>query len=291
MLKPSFEALNHANNGNSFLVRTFEVKAFTAPYHFHPEYELTLILKGSGKRYVGSHMAGYAAGDLVLLGPNLPHCWKTEHMIPGKINAGSVVIQFSHEFLGDDFFNRTELQHIHRLLEKSSSGIQFLKRTAGGARRKIMELAGTTHAFKKLLLFLEILQDLAESKEYALLDPRRVSAEQSPTEMERLNEVMAYIVDNFRNEVSLGQAAAAAGMTPNAFCKYYKKMTRQTFMETVIEYRINYATQQLIQSNRPVSDICYDSGFGDISHFYKLFKKSRKMSPLHYRKKFMKEIV
>lgn len=290
MLKPAFEAL-HPAAGNSFLVRTFQVKAFTAPYHFHPEYELTLILKGSGKRYVGSHMAGYAAGDLVLLGPNLPHCWKTENAEKGKINAGSIVIQFCHEFLGDDFFGRTEVQNILRLLEKSSSGIQFVKRTAAGTRRKMITLTECADPFRRLLLFLEILQDLSESKEYVLLDPKRVSAEQSATEMERLNEVMAYIVDNFRNEVSLGRAAAAARMTPNAFCKYYKKMTRQTFMETVIEYRINHATQQLVQSNRPISDICYDSGFGDISHFYKLFKKSRNMSPLHYRKKFMKEIV
>ncbi len=79
-IKPTFEVL-HSKGDQSLLIRKFEEVAFTAPYHFHPEYELTMILKGEGKRYVGSHMAPYTAGDLVLLGANLPHCWKTDTII------------------------------------------------------------------------------------------------------------------------------------------------------------------------------------------------------------------
>ena len=78
-------------------------------------------------------------------------------------------------------------------------------------------------------------------------------------------------------------------MTPNAFCKYFKKITRKTFMETVIEYRINYATQQLVQTDKPISEISFDSGFGDVSHFYKMFKHKMHQSPLNYRKIFMRE--
>src|SRR5882757_7740820 len=118
MIKASYEILQPAN-GQSFLFRRFDSFAFDAPYHFHAEYELTYILEGSGKRYVGSHMQNFTAGDLVLLGPNLPHCWKLELEKDVQNNSSAIVIQFDGSFLGDDFFNKNELQHIKRLFQKS----------------------------------------------------------------------------------------------------------------------------------------------------------------------------
>src|SRR6478736_9778510 len=101
-MKPAFESLDTGNQ--SFLVRKFTEKKFSAPYHFHPEYELTLIVRGSGKRYVGSHIQHYAPGDLVLLGSNLPHCWKTENESEGS--SQSIVIQFREDCMGTDFFSK-----------------------------------------------------------------------------------------------------------------------------------------------------------------------------------------
>jgi AraC-like DNA-binding protein len=93
-------------------------------------------------------------------------------------------------------------------------------------------------------------------------------------------------VENFRGPVTLEKAAAIAGMSPNAFCRYFKRITRSTFMDMVIQHRLDYATRQLIQTNHPISSICFDSGFGDISHFYKVFRSRMHVSPLSYRKKF-----
>jgi AraC-type DNA-binding domain-containing proteins len=284
MLKASYEVLQPPGN-HSFLVRTFGKTGFAAPYHFHPEYELTWIVKGSGKRYAGSNMAGFSDGDLVLLGPHVPHCWKLQP--DGKKSAArSVVIQFTTDFLGNDFFSKAELVKIHQLFHRSSSGIQFIKRTPALVQQQIKELTEEKNNFKQLIRLLEILQQLAVSKDYVLLDQQRLISELSPANQTRINPIFAYLVDNFRREVSLNKVAAIAGMTPNAFCKYFKRITRKTFMETVIEYRINYATQQLIQSDKSISDICFESGFGDISHFYKMFKAKMQVSPLHYRQQF-----
>ncbi|SIN73591.1 AraC family transcriptional regulator [Chitinophaga niabensis] len=285
MLKASYEVLQPPGN-HSFLVRTFGRTGFTAPYHFHPEYELTWIVKGNGKRYAGSNMAGFSDGDLVLLGPNVPHCWKLQPTGKNRSVARSVVIQFTADFLGNDFFSRAELANIHQLFQRSSSGIQFIKSTPPLVQEQIKQLTEEKNNFKQLIRLLEILQQLAVSKEYVLLDQQRLIAELSPSNQTRINPIFAYLVENFRREVSLNKAAAIAGMTPNAFCKYFKRITRKTFMETVIEYRINYATQQLIQSDKTISAICFDSGFGDISHFYKMFKAKMQVSPLHYRQQF-----
>src|ERR1700749_3382650 len=113
MIKASFEVVQPVT-GQSFLFRRFDNTAFDAPYHFHPEYELTSILDGSGKRYVGSHMDDFIPGDLVLLGPNLPHCWKLNEEGEEKARASAIVVQFDSAFLGDDFFNKNELQYIKR---------------------------------------------------------------------------------------------------------------------------------------------------------------------------------
>jgi len=138
-----------------------------------------------------------------------------------------------------------------------------------------------------LMGLIDILQRLALSTEYTLLDQNMVTAERSVAEQERINPVFAYLVENFRHQVSLDAAAGIANMTTNAFCKYFKKTTRKTFMETIIEYRLNYAIQQLVQTDKPISDIAFESGFGDVSHFYKMFKVKMHISPLNYRKKFM----
>ena len=287
MIKASYEVIQPVT-GQSFLFRKFDSSAFDAPYHFHPEYELTYITEGKGKRYVGSHMGDFVAGDLVLLGPSLPHCWKLETE-PGTPCSGSaIVVQFDGAFLGSEFFNKNELQHIKKLFQKSSSGISFNAATQLQAGQSLAALSREKSHFRMLIGLLEILQRLATSNEYTLLDQNMVIAERSTAEQVRINPVFAYLVDNFRQQVSLDAAANIANMTTNAFCKYFKKITRKTFMETIIEYRINYAIQQLVQTDKPISDISFESGFGDVSHFYKMFKIKMGVSPLNYRKKFMR---
>ncbi|GAA4338366.1 AraC family transcriptional regulator [Mucilaginibacter gynuensis] len=281
-MKASYELIKH-NDKQSFLARTFDAEGFNAPYHYHREYELTYIVSGTGKRYVGSHMENFGPGDLVLLGPNVPHCWKLEDK---QDDACSIVIQFVPEFLGDDFFTRHELRHISRLLQKSGNGICF-KSVNADMKVIMQQFTGNSESFKKLLLLLDALQTLAKSRNQVLLDQHGILPGISMSEQPRINPVFAYLVENFRCHVSLEEAAGIANMTPNAFCKYFKRVTRRTFMDTIIEYRLSYATQLLVQTDKPISAIAFDCGFGDVSHFYKTFKARMQVSPLNYRKKFL----
>lgn len=288
MLKASCEVLNPAS-GQSFLLRRFNKTAFDVPYHFHAEYELTTILEGRGKRFIGHHMANYDEGDLVLLGPRLPHCWKLEREKSAKVGS-AIVVQFTKDFMGENFFDKAEFSNIKNLLENSSSGITFNERIQQTIQQQLIKLAEQPNNFRIFMGLMDILQSLAVSTDYTLLDKQNTIAQRSSSEQERINAVYAYLVENFREQVSLEKAAAIAHITPSAFCKYFKKITRKTFMETVISYRINYATQQLVQTDKSISEISFDSGFGDVSHFYKMFRVKMKMSPLHYRKRFMDNV-
>lgn len=284
-MKPLFENLQPGPE-SSFIVRSFDLEQFTVPFHFHPEFELTLILKGRGKRYVGNNMADFEKNDLVLIGPDLPHCWKSEK----EDGAKSVVVHFMNDFLGPDFFEKPELSNILSMLKRSASGIFFTGETAKNALPKMELLSVEENPFRKMFRLLDVMEDLARSSEYQLLDHGGTVAQLPHINKERMNVAMGYIVDNFRQEIILNEVAAEVNMSPNAFCKYFKKATDKTFMETVIDYRINFAMQQLLSTEKPVAEIAMESGFGDVSHFYKLFKRLIKISPLQYRREFQKGI-
>jgi len=288
MIKAQFENL-YPNSHASFIVNAFTLEKFDVPYHFHPQYELTLIVKGKGKRFVGKNMAGFDSGDLVFLGSDLPHSWKSEHAVQTE-TVQSVVVQFEKNFLGAEFFEKPELAEINNLLKLSAYGIHFINDNAAVAGEKMKLLAKQENAFRKMSMLLEILYDLAKSGDYVLLDQDGTVAQQHNSHKERVNAALGYIVDNFRNDIVLNKVASLANMTPNAFCKYFKKMTNKTFVETVIDYRISFAIQQLIATDKAVSEIAMESGFSDISHFYKLFKKRMNMSPLNYRNSFQKSL-
>lgn len=289
MSKALFESLG-TDPATSFHVRYFELERFTVPYHHHPEYELTLILQGSGKRFVGKNMADFEEGDLVFLGSDLPHCWKSDMKNPHQNLAKSIVIQFQEHFLGPEFFGRPELSAIRNLMKISGGGIQFSKSVTSQVRPLLIGLTEEPNAFLRLTQFLSILNTLAQETAFTLLDPDSTHIARDEGGKERMHKVMGYIVDNFQNDIQLDQIANRIGMSTNAFCKYFKRTTRKTFMETVIEYRINYAAQQLLNTDKAVSEVAFESGFGDVSHFHKLFKRMIKMSPLVYRHHFQKSL-
>jgi transcriptional regulator GlxA family with amidase domain len=171
------------------------------------------------------------------------------------------------------------------LLNMSKYGVQFIDMKLID---ELLILEKAASPFKKMIMLLEILQQLAETKHYVLIDRLPVEAN---AEQKKINLVIAYIVDHFRENIELEKAAGIAMMSPTAFCKYFKRHTRKTFIETVLDFRINYAAQQLVNTDKPVSDISYESGFGDVSHFYKVFKTKKELSPLQYRKKFARDLV
>lgn len=282
-MQAKYEALSISEN-NSFLLRNFELEEFQSPYHFHPEYELTLILKGTGKRFVHSQIGTFNEGEIAFLAPNIPHFWKSEEVVKGEINAHSIVIQFSEDFLGEKLLGLPELKKIQNLFKASRKGLFFSGKESIIVKRMMVEMCGIEDNFKRLMHLLEILQTLASANSVNLLDNSLKKTNQFNEAQERIHPVFHYIVENFQETVSLEHAAEKAKLSPSAFCKYFKKATSKTFMEVVIEYRINYAIQLLINSDKKVNEICFESGFKDVSQFHKVFKREMGMSPLVYRK-------
>ncbi len=285
-MKATYEQLTEQIN-NSFLYRQFSLPEFSAPYHFHPELELTLIKKSKGTRFVGRQIATFEAGDLVLLGANLPHCWlNTEggHH-PNTDAAQSIVIQFKEDFMGDGFKLIPEMVLINQLFKKAQSGILIKGKTRELVHQK-MQLIAKLNPFYQLINLLEILYLIAISEDIELIDAQFSSYSLSPIETERFQKVYAYIIENYTQDIDLESVATIAYLTPTAFCRYFKKMTRKTLIEVITEFRIKHACQLLNTTDKAVANICFESGFGNISYFNKEFKKAIGYSPLNYRKLF-----
>jgi len=279
-LKALFEQVT-SELESSFRVLQLNMPKFDAPYHFHPEIELTYIRTSSGKRYIGSTVTDYEPGDIVLVGSNVPHCWISENM-PLENRSQATVFQFHKDFWAAKIFDLPEMQNVHNLLEAANTGIQIL----GNTKERVIKIindCGQFEGFERFIRVVEILHIIAVSNEkepidqYFLYNP-------SHGEAERIQKIYSYLIENYRKEISLKEIADIVCMAPTAFCRYFKSITRKTLIQVITEIRLNHARQLLKNTEKPVLEICYESGFGNISYFNKIFRKNTGYTPLKYRK-------
>lgn len=276
-MKAVFEQLN-TEESSSFILRQFDVPKFDAPFHFHPEYELTLILKGEGQRYVGQQVSEFFVGDLVLLGANLPHCWVNQPIE----NVSAIVIQFGELFLGKGIVDLPEMKKVKVFLEKSKSGFEIIGKTREILTEKIVALQQKT-ALQKIAGLLEIFDILSNSTEITTIDDFFFEHQYNQSETARFQKVFSYLIENFKEEITLEQIANIADLSPTSFCRYFKNITKKTFVEVLIEFRLQYACQLLNKTDLPIQQIAFESGFGDVPYFNKLFKKHKNLTPKEWR--------
>jgi AraC-like DNA-binding protein len=288
MLKAIFEPVRTQHH-NSFSINVLQKEALSALNHYHPEFELAFISKGTGKRYIGDYVGCFSKGDLVFLGPNLSHCWKFDDYADDEMEE-VIVINFTRDFLGDDFFCKPELFEISRLLERGVNGIIYHPSVIQNVTDELSQLVNEESSFKRLHLFLDILHQIAVARNYTLVDQLCYVPISGTSDQERISKVFSYIRDNYKTNVCLDEAAQLACMSPNSFCKFFKKATHKTFVEVVVEYRLQYAITQLLHTSKSVTQICFDCGFNDIIYFNRMFKLKMHLSPLQYKKKYQKTL-
>lgn len=176
---------------------------------------------------------------------------------------------------------------INQLLTASKNGLKFSTSTARETAPLLLKLKQENNAIRRIGMILDILDRLSRSSGFIFLESQNIYEHINLIEREKINVIQAFIVDNFKEEISIQDAASLINMSPFGFCKYFKKVTRRTFRETVINYRIEYAVNQLSKTDHSVTNIAFESGFNDLSNFYKTFKQKKQCSPLQYRKSFI----
>ncbi|WP_222983633.1 AraC family transcriptional regulator [Flagellimonas meishanensis] len=278
--KPAFESIA-PNFGHSFTYQKFNERNGNnnIGWHYHPELELVYVNGGSGKRQIGSHVSYFRDGDLILIGSNLPHCGFTDKLTGNK---SETLVQMKADFLGSDFFNIPEMKNIQKLFEVAKGGIAFFGKTKTKVGEK-MEVLEYQTDFQRLLSILNILNILANSNEMKVLNAEGFSMETEVKDNDRINIVFNHVKANFKEEITLGEIADMVSMTVPSFCRYFKKITNKTFTQFVNEYRLVHASKLLAEQPISITQVCYDSGFNNFSHFNKSFKAFTGQNPSEYR--------
>ncbi|WP_426278346.1 AraC family transcriptional regulator [Chryseobacterium sp. S-02] len=280
---PAFEAVK-PNIGSSFTSLKFlqneNIKSHV--WHYHPEIELIFVCGGSGKRQIGSNISYFSDGDLVLMGTNLPHCGMTNE---NTNNDYEMVIQFKPDFLGEEVWTLPEMQKITILLEKAKAGIVFSEKIKKEIGFKITEMHESS-SLDKLMKFLKILEELASTTEYRILNAGKYYLQTQVEDNERINHIFNFVKDNFKEQITLEQISDLASMKVPSFCRYFKKITNKTFTQFVNEYRITHSLKLLAEQPLSITEVCFESGFNNFSYFNKTFKEYTGKSPSQYRKEF-----
>jgi len=267
----------------SFTVRNHRFPNFLKVWHHHLELELVVILKSTGTRFIGDNIEQFCEGEVVLIGKNLPHMWlndKHYFEIDSILEAEAIVIHFKEDFAGKDFLEMPEMSAIAKLIKKSSLGIKF----SGDLLwfidqiKKIHELT----AFDKTMKFIQLLNYLAKNNDCTLLSSSGFINSFNKTGRNNLDKVYEYIIKNFKDDIRRNDVAELTNMNPSSFSRFFKRIHRKTFTEYLLEVRIGYACKLLIENKNNISEICYESGFNNLSNFNRQFKKAMKCSPTDY---------
>lgn len=267
----------------SFICRRRTDPRFGFFWHVHPEIELTLIVRSRGRRFVGDSIEPYEDGDLVLLGSNLPHTWDSDPRRRGPHEA--VFCQFSESFLGSDFLRSPEMAPTRRLLDRAGRGLRFSGRTQRAVSRR-MEGMDRLAGLARLAALLEVLDLLARSRDVRPLSSREFVPTLRRGDAGRIDRVCRVLNERCTGRITLAEAAAAAHLSIPAFSRFFRRKTGRTLVAYLNELRTGLACRELVESERSISDIAFDSGFNNLSNFNRRFLELKGMSPRAFRRQF-----
>lgn len=276
------------DSSNSFALKEEILPYIKIGWHFHPEFELTLFTESTGKRFIGDHTDNFGPGDLLLLGPHLPHYMRNDEIYyqhDPSLRIRAIVVHFSKDFIGEKFFDIPEMIPVKKLLNNASRGIHISGETqkqVAPMMEKLLELRG----YPRLMCLLDILQIISHSEDQQLLSSLGYQNSFSHNDAERINSVFDYMLQRFTEEISLGAVASHIHMNTSAFCKFFKNRTGKTFSHILNEIRIGHACKLFIEEGLSVSQVCYSCGYNSLSYFNRKFKAITKYSPMEYRKRF-----
>ncbi|MBO9637166.1 MAG: AraC family transcriptional regulator [Siphonobacter aquaeclarae] len=274
---------------HSFTVHRTDRPNINNRWHYHPEFELIHFHRGRGMQFIGDSIQRFSAGDVILVGANLPHYWHFDEELPAGMPY-STVIHFRADFWGDAFLSLPENIRLRQLMETAGRGL-LLTRDTGERVAQWMEATHEAEGPARLIGLLQCLTTIiaAPEQERAELASPGFTATVSPVEEVRMNLIYAHIFRHFQDKIPLEEIASVAGMVPNSFCRYFRSRTGKTYTRFLIEVRVGYACKLLIEKNLSIKEVGYESGFHNFSCFHKYFRLVTGRSPLIYQREYARQ--
>jgi AraC-like DNA-binding protein len=275
------------SKGNSFLINRYQSPFFETPWHFHEEYELVYCEKGFGKKFIGNSFSDYQEGEMAFIGKNVPHLFKADDSFYNSISEikpSSIVLQFSDTFIGNGFFQSAEMTEMKKILEFSKNGIVITGETKQKIKAILYDML-KTDSISKLKNLIEIFGLLSTSHDLKPLSIDTIRGI-NVNDSSKMNMVLEYALEHYKDEITIKEMADLVHISVSAFCRYFKSRTQKSFHSFIIEMRLMESVQLLKSTDMPVLNICYDSGFNNLSNFNRLFKRHFGQSPTKFRRSF-----
>lgn len=268
----------------SFSVRQDREPNINSRWHFHPEVELIYLHRGSGMHFIGDSIKRFSAGDIILIGSNLPHYFKFDKEKASELNDDpySTVIHFFEDFWSKTFLSLPENAVIKRALEKAKRGILISAKKEPIISNLIKQLS-VSEGHSRIVLLMEILALIGSTNNGKLLASLGFKYNFEEADKYRINLIYEYSFTHFREKISLEKIAQIANLAPNSFCRYFKAKTRKTYFQFVNEIRVSHACKLLIEDEISIKQLCYESGFNNFSSFHAVFKQITGKTPLAYK--------
>ncbi|MFP5041118.1 AraC family transcriptional regulator [Parasediminibacterium sp. JCM 36343] len=284
-MKPLVQKLP-LNAHTSFVAKTFTSPHFEVPWHQHIEYELILFTQGNGMSFIGNYVGEFKTNDIFFIGSQVPHTFQKQY--DGMVGS-AVVVQFTDDFWGKAFLALPESNELKELFMLSIKGI----RIEGEAKAQLAALIvalETATGFLRIGILCDCLQLILDEKDKITLSTGQMNLVNTK-DKQRLDDTIQYTIKHFQQPITLAAIAKVANMSVTAFCAYFKKSTKKQYISFLNEVRIGYACTQLQETDKPIIDICYDSGFNTAVNFNKQFLKIKGTTPSQFRSNFGKHII
>ncbi len=257
---------------------------FGTPWHFHPEYQITLVVRSHGHRVIGDNTAAFGPGDLTLIGPNLPHFW--HHGDAGRPaeagGAEALMVHFHEEFMGGPFLQRPELSAVAGLLRQSARGLQFPEAVRRQASENVARLFDRS-GLPRLIELMALLDLMAGARATPICSPA-FSPQLNRSDQRRMERVCQHVHAHLDADVSRDDLARLAGLSPRSFSRYFRQKTGKTLPGFVNELRIGRASRLLLESELPVVAVALECGFPTLSNFNEQFRRLKRVCPSEFRR-------
>lgn len=273
---------------HSFSVRHEMAPAFSNSWHYHPELELVHIIKGYGRQFIGDHIHHFKANDMILLGSNLPHWFRSDEKFTRKnstLITEAIIVHFTPECMGADFFKLPENKELLKLFDKAQQAVRIKHQTRQQVAMYMQQLVEARKS-ERIILLMQILYAIAGSRQTKTVCSKGLDFHYNEMEADRMNSIYQYIMKNFSREITLEQIAKVAHISPNSFCRYFKSRIKKTFSQFLMEVRIGHACKLLAETQKSIAEVCYESGFNNFSNFNRHFKAITGKTPMAHRKHY-----
>jgi AraC-like DNA-binding protein len=272
---------------DSFYIGIFQDNVEKSTWHYHNNFEISFITEGSGKRIVGDSIEEFQPGDLAFIGPNLPHVWISdkETRMLSKRTLEMVFLQFNLNVLSDQLLSLPEFSNIKRALKLSERGIQIIGDTLNQVSEVMLQLP-YLKSFERMIHFFILMDLIGKSKTNVRLASKEYLKIRFTTGNKRIASIHEYLMNNYREEVNLNKLAGLVNMAEGSLCRFFKMNMGITIFEYLNKIKTEFACKLLMDPDLSIMEVCFDSGFNNISHFNKQFKKITGVTPSEYRKRF-----